>query len=59
MFKGTKEDLQRRSAKELSSLFNHINNGVGWLANPSPERSAALSLLAMIRAELALRDWAP
>lgn len=59
MFKITKEDLQRRSSKELSSLFNHVNNGAGWLANPSPERSAALSLLAMIRAELTARERAP
>ena len=59
MLKVTKEDLQRRSVKALTSLFNHINNGVGPLANPSPERSSALALLAMIRSELAVRDRAP
>ena len=59
MFKITKQDLQRRSSRELSSLFNHIHLGVGWLAHPSAERSAALSLLSMIRAEQTRRGLDP
>ena len=59
MFKITSSDLQRRSATELSSLFNHIHRGVGWLVNPSAERSAALALLALIRAEQTRRGLSP
>lgn len=55
----TTADLQRRSARELSTIFNRLNLGVAWLANPSPERSAALRLMAMIRAEQTRRALAP
>lgn len=59
MLKVTNEDLKRRSSNELSALFNHIQRGIGWLANPSPERSAALAMLAMIRAEQTRRGFDP
>lgn len=51
MYKITANDLKRRTTAELSSMFNHIHLGVGWLSNPSPERTAALALLSMIRTE--------
>lgn len=51
MFNVTSGDLQNRTTQELTALFNHIQLNVGWLKNPSPERSAALRLLGMIRIE--------
>ena len=51
MFNVTSGDLQARTTQELTALFNHIQLNVGWLKNPSAERSAALRLLAMIRVE--------
>ena len=51
MFNVTIGDLQSRTTQELTALFNHIQLNVGWLANPSAERSAALQLMAMIRVE--------
>lgn len=51
MFNVTSGDLQNRTTHELTALFNHIQLNVGWLKNPSAERSAALRLLAMIRIE--------
>ena len=59
MFKITPSDLQLRSGDELASIFNRLNQGVGWLPNPSPERSAALRLIAMIRAEQTRRGLSP
>lgn len=51
MFNVTSGDLQCRTTQELTALFNHIQLNVGWLRNPSVERSAALRLMAMIRIE--------
>jgi hypothetical protein len=51
MLKVTPDDLQRQSSAELCSIFNHVQLGIVWLMNPSAERSSALRLLAMIRAE--------
>lgn len=51
MFNVTSGDLQSRNSQELTALFNHIQLNVGWLTNPSAERSAALRLLVMIRIE--------
>ena len=59
MFKVTNEHLKRRSSRELSALFNHVQRGIVWLANPSAERSTALAVLAMIRAELTRRGLDP
>ena len=59
MFKITPSDLQLRSGAELALIFNRLNQGVSWLANPSPERSAALRLIAMIRAEQTRRSLWP
>lgn len=51
MFNITSGDLQAHTTQELTALFNHIQLNVGWLKNPSAERSAALRLLSMIRVE--------
>lgn len=55
MFNVTSGDLQSRTSQELTALLNHIQLNVGWLKNPSAERSAALRLLGMIRVELGRR----
>lgn len=59
MFKMTRNDLARKSPAQLSALFNEVNQSLGNLADPSPEKALALSLVAMIRAEQARRDLAP
>jgi len=59
MFKMTRNDLARKSPAQLSALFNEVNQSLGGLADPSPEKARALSLVAMIRAEQARRDLAP
>lgn len=59
MFKVNASDLQRLSNGELTSLFNHIHLHIGWLRNPSPERSAALAVMRMIRTEQTRRLFSP
>lgn len=59
MFKMTRNDLARKSPAQLAALFNEVNQSLGSLADPSPEKARAQSLVAMIRAEQARRDFAP
>lgn len=59
MIKLTQDDLRRRNARELKSLFNQIQKGVGRRASTSPEQSAALAVLALILAEQARRGPDP
>jgi hypothetical protein len=52
MFKLTKEDLAKKSDAQLASLFQQASNG---LCPSRADLTTTLSLLAMIRAELARR----
>lgn len=52
----TRNDLQKKTQAQLSALFNATRTSV---PRHDPERARTLSLLAMIRAELARRDPQP
>ena len=59
MFKMTRNDLARKSPAQLAALFNEVNQSLAAARDPSPARSRAQSLLAMIRAEQSQRGPAP
>ena len=59
MLKLTRNDLARKSPAQLASLFNEANQALGASPDPSPARDRTGSLLALIRAEQARREFAP
>ena len=52
MFKVTKDDLTKKTAAQLSALFQEASKGLG---GERTERDHAQAALALIRAEIARR----